>query len=379
MRPARLLATLAALGAGPATAANTELGGYVEARAGYGTNPFVQFASDRGSGLLGATIAPRVTRTTTVGSTVLTVTYDRDEYLRNYLAADTRRAAIVHKQRLSDTWNGQVAASYSSAINPIRTDTDLADLDPFTIGTRSRRLDGNFSLSGQLTARDAVTIGATGSHARFNGATGLSDYRTYSANAGYARTVSGNTQLGVRIAVSRTEPDLFAPTRSIQPGVTLAQKFSAIWAFNGTVGVLIQHANFATGEYNGKGLSFDVSLCGAYPSTSVCLTGSRQQTTSGLGGARLTIAGGITITHQLTSISSVGFSGKFSSGKAQANLGPPPSRALRTSVDYQHKLDRRWSAGLEGRFQTRNLDGVGSAHSLAIAAKIRLLIGQVDG
>ena len=379
------MVAMAGMAAVPAVAEPFVFSGVISGGVGYATNPFLRSGNgdggDAGSALVSVSVAPRLTRTTPRGRTVVSGVYSREEYLRRYGASENAQANLGHTEQLSERLSVNGNVGYSTSTNPLigaNLDRDLPDdvnvSDPLNIGRRSKRLSGNAGLQWQPSDLDSFNVGVNASHSSYKGSTLARDFDQYGGQLGYSRAVDARTRVGVQLAATQVENTIYPNTSSLQPAVTLQRQLSTIWAFNGNLGVILQHVD---GGGNSTSLGFGASLCGTYPRTSVCATANRSSSASGLGGLRTSLEFGATLRHELTERSRISAYASYQDSKAQQllNFGVNKARVLQTRVDYGRDLSERITVGVGGRYQNRKFTQR-SADSLAGTINISAKIGR---
>jgi len=375
----------AVAGMAPATAEPIIFSGAVEGRLGYGTNPLLRDFSNAGSGFGQFSFQPTLTRTTARGTTTLQGNYTREQYFRRYDHSESITGSLGQTQQFSERVSGNARIGYTRTDNPLlgaAFDPDLIDV--LAIGQRTTRIFGDAGLQVQPTARDGFSIGANASHTTYGkGGTLIPrDYDQYGGNVAYNHTLSARTKVGLQVSATQLRSKYYPDTRSIQPAVTLSQVLSPIWTFNGSVGVIFQDV---PGPFGGSttSLGFQGALCGTYPRTTVCVSGGRQSSASGIGGLRNTLQASLDVDHKLTERSklSAALSYTDSSSIRESIAGDPrigsSQRVLLVRGDYSHDVSQRVSVGFGARGQLRSTPGYGSRHGIAGTINIRAKIGRL--
>lgn len=382
------LALMAMLcGTAPASAGTFEWGTTVEGRIGYGTNPFLNFDNNKGSGLVGFTIAPTVRWREATSSTDLSGSYNRDQYFTRYRHADDFNVDLRHTQHLSDKLSANADVGYFSSISGLsssfynRVVIDPGVVDQLAIGTRQRRVYGDAGLNWQPTSRDSFQlsgIAERNTFSRFGG-----DYSYLGLTGGYLRTIDARTRVGFNVSVGRTYSHDFPNSSTIQPSLVVQRTLDAHWTFNGGVGIIVQREKDIGGSRTTVTPGFDVSLCSTYPRLSLCVTGSRQAAASGLGGLRRQTQIGANATYRLTEHRRI--VGVASYGISQAdrtvlidNITYGNQRYALGRVDVQQDVSRRVTAGVSGSYQRRTGSGLPEVHALAITFNLTAKFGHLS-
>ena len=376
MKAIGLVAATLLAGAAPAVAAPLELSGKVEGRVGYGTNPFVRFGADKAAAFVGGTIAPVLKYQRATGMTTLSGLYDRDQYAKLYGNPDTASVRLQQEEKLRSNLDLTASLAYISSVSPIGNGTIDPTIDPLAIGTRSHKIEANGGLTWRPTERDTLAVTGGYQHGSYKRSSGLSSYDFYNASASYLHQVNARTQIGARMGYSQTRSGSFPSVQSYEPGVVLVERFSAIWVLNANLGVSFRKTPGLS--ESSKGLGFSASLCGTYPLTSICATADRVTSASGFGGARINSDFAIRITQKLTQADTLHFEATYTDSKSIALIGGRAQQVTQMVGSYDHLLNDRWSVGLDGRYQSRSQDLVGSAHSVGGSVHIRYLIGHLS-
>lgn len=369
---AALLASAAAASAEPII-----FSGYVEGRLGYGTNPFLRTQTGLGAGIGGFSLAPTLTRTTSQASTTLSGVYDRDQYFRTYGHTQTVTVDLRHVAQVRSNLSITLQASYGRTNNPlISSILDPGLFDNLTIGQETQRISGEAQVQWQATKNDAINYGINYEHSSFSRSSFAGGFDLLGANFGYLRTLGPRTKLGVRVSASRYESDINPGSHSVQPALALQQTLSPIWKFDGDIGVIFQNVSGPAGG-SSKGLGFHASLCGTYPRVNVCLTGQRQTTASGFGGLRTTTEASLTVITKLSERSTITGEASYDLSNSQRLALLREAEVFQARLDYQRDLTQRLSAGVTGRYQSRDLGGIGAAHAVSGTVNVRVKIGRL--
>lgn len=389
MRAGRFLAFAAFVPLFPASAADVVFGGTAQVRLGYADNPFLQPNSPGGSAQIGGTIAPRLTRTTALGETVLSGSYDRQQYLSNYDYSDSIAADLRHAQRFNERVRGAFHVGYSNSLNPFiggnlnqqNFDPNVIDrsiVDQLTVGQRTRQVTGDADIDWTPTERDNFSVGGNATRSTYQRSTsGLlaSNYTSYGGNFSYLRAFGGRTKVGLSFAVNNTDSGIYGSSRSFQPNVVLQQQISQIWAFNGSVGGIFQKTG-APFRRSSHSLGFNASLCGTYPRHSMCFSGSRQTSASGIGGLRTDLRFAANVSYRIDQRSRISASADMSTSKTKDFVGLGNQKFRQASFDYSRDVTQRISVGFGGRYQWRDYQIQGKAHALAGTVNLSARFGR---
>ena len=382
------LALLAVLcGGGPAFAGTFEWGTTLEGRAGYGTNPFLNFDTNKGSALVGFTIAPTLRWREATSTTELAGSYNRDQYFTRYDHTDDFNVDLRHTQQLSTKLSANGEVGYFSSISGLsssiynRVVIDPGVVDQLAIGTRQRRIYGDAGLAWQPTSRDSFQLSAVGERNTFSRFGG--DYSYLGLTGGYLHTIDARTRVGFNISVGRTYSHDFPDSTTIQPSLVLQRTLDAHWSFNGGVGIILQREQDIGGTRTTVTPGFNASLCSTYPRLTFCVTGSRQAAASGLGGLRRQTQIGANATYHLTEHSRVLGVASYGISQADRNviidsISYGNQRYALARADYQQDLSRRLSAGVTGSYQRRTGSGLPNVHALAITFNLTAKFGHLS-
>lgn len=336
-----------------AQAASMQYGGYIDAHAGYGSNPFFNINSPGPSALVGATLSGSILRTTAQSRSILTAEADVSQYLKHYGNTQNYAARLRHNQQLSQVLAVAADINYENAINPSPSfSTRTADLLPqgdlLTIGQRTRRLSGGADLTWEPNERDLFQAGINGSHATFSGGQ-ASAYNSYGANIGYLRTLNSRTKIGVQGTASTINSSIYPDSHSYSLGLQLTQQISPVWRFDGGVSLILQ----TTRGRSSKTPGFNGSLCGTYPRYTFCLIASRFSAPSGLGGLRTDTQAGARMNYKLTTRSTLDLSATYDISKSEQGV-LPRQKYYEAAAAYRRELTPRLSVGVSGRVQGRD-------------------------
>lgn len=408
-----LFAALAVGAAAPAVAAPWVLSGRVDARAGYGSNPFLQPGYDRASAIVGFSINPTLLRTFATGSTSLQGVYSREQYFENQGHPDTLEVLLNHNQRLNTQLSAVLSASFLSSSNALAnlgvynqpigaglggatTDTNGIGLgigggpvigtniiplttgfiDPLTIGARTRRYQGDLALNWTPTSRDTASISGGYAHGLANRRSGIGSYDFYIGAVSYSRSIGGRLRLGGRMGYTYQTSQTSETVSSYEPSVTLSYQFSEIWTFDGNIGATIRRVPSL--DQTSTGLGFNATLCGTYPKTGICVSGSRLTSASGIGGARINTNFGISLRQQVTARDGLTVAVSYVNTKAVTGLRAPAQQFTQINSAWDHRIGQRLVVGLDGRYQTRSQDFVTNARALSLTGRIGYLFGRVS-
>ena len=392
MKKQFLAAGVMLAGVAPALAAPIQFSGRADARAGYGSNPFLIPGVNSANPVLGFNITPTLRRVTGTGSTALTASYQREQYLNGAGHPDALEVVLEQIQQFTPDLSMTARGSYSTSTNALNNTVNLNNLvnpdpvvvvgapvqpsiiDPLTIGLRTRRYQGSAGFTWRATNIDVFQLSGGYTHGLANGSS-VGSYSFYNGGIGYTRTVSPRAQLGAFMGYSHTASQGFPAVSTYEPTAVLTYQFSEIWSFNGGVGASLRRVSGGRGK--STGLGFNLSLCGSYPTTTVCLLGARITSASGFGGARINTNFGVNVSHRLNSRDTASLTVNYVNSDAIGDAFAFGQEFTQVSGSFDHKLAPRWVVGLDGRFQTRTQDRLSAARALNATLHLSYLFGRL--
>lgn len=386
MRRLHILAAASGAACGiiaPVAAAPVYLAGTVDLRLGYGSNPYLAVSPPGGSGLVGANLSAILSHPTPTSDTTLTGRADVEQDFKHYGRSESYGGTLSRTQQFSTHLSGNAYVSYDSTVNPYRSGfgygvlpsaagstpaapdattpppvvtppggPDLSNVDLLTVGQRTRTLTGGAGLNWQLSERDQFQVAGYASHSSYSSSQ-ASSYTSYGGNASFVHALNGRTKIGAGVNVSRTISQGRPATTAYEPNVSLVQQLSAFWVFNGQVGVIFQDAGATVGGKS-TSLGFSASLCGTYPRSTICVTGSRQAAPSGYGGQRIDTRAGLSLSYALSERSRVRLNATYDESSSQATSIVPTQRYYQIGGGYTRSVSRRISVGFSGSYQRRD-------------------------
>jgi len=381
------LAALLALLLPAAAQADVTWGGTAEARVGYGTNPFLYNNSDAGSGLVGFTLAPEVDWRQPTAKTVLSGSYNRDQYFSKYGHADDYGVDLRRTEQFSSKLSGTAHAGYFSSISGLLSPyynnivTQPGTVDSLSVGARQKRIYGDAGLDYQPNARDAFSVTGVAEHdsySRFFGG----DYTYVGGTGSYSRAIDARTRVGFQLVGGQSFSKLYPDTASIQPAATLQRKLSAHWTFKGSLGAIIELERAGGRSRTRVTPGFSASLCDSQPRLDLCATASRQTAPSGLGGLRRETQFGVEGTYRLSERSRLVGSVVYGMSDTDRlvvvdQVAYGDQRYAFARLSYQRDLSRRLSAGASGFYQRRSGGGLPNIHALAITFNLTAKFGHL--
>lgn len=334
-------------------AASIRVAGYIDAHAGYGSNPFFSLTDKQSNPSVGTTANVALTRLTSRSRTELSGTANFEHYLKEYGTIQNYSATLRHNQQLSQFLSITGYGTYENAINPpasysTKSSDLLPETDLLTVGQRSHRISGGIDTTWEPDQKNLFQAGINGSHATFSGGN-ANAYNQYGLSLGYLRTVNAHTKIGIQGGVSQVISTSNPRSRSYSSGLQLIQQLNATWKFEGGVSFLLQSISgsfFKTFGFNG-------SLCGTYPRITICFMGSRMSAASGLGGLRTDTQGGGRINYKMTPRSSLNATVTYDVSTSAAGV-IPAQKYYDAALEYRHDIGPNLQAGVSARGQRRD-------------------------
>lgn len=390
------LVLLGAATAAPAAAQPIQFSAVLEGELGYGTNPFV-FPGVTGGSIFGSgSFAPKLVYQTERSTTTLDGLYNRDQYFSHFGHTDEMYAGLERQDQLTAYLMSTLSARFSSSNRTVLANPEIINNEPLNIGQRTYRTTGQYQMQWQATARDQFSYGAQVEHLAYGRQRDettqrfASSYTDLGFNFGYNRRLDARTLVGGQVSINTIRSKIYPDSRTIQPALTLKRQLSAIWSFDGHVGVVFQHVlgPFASSTTS---LGYGLGLCGAYPRTRVCLSAERDTTGSGYGALR-TISGiKVSYARDLTEHSHLTLDANYyRSSSNQFLVGTPlvlgdpgeaallqTSRALFLKARYDRELTRRVSAGFGGGYQWRDTGLNGSGRAISATVHFTAKLGRL--
>jgi hypothetical protein len=373
-RSNRYLALAAGLALAPALHAQSiTAGGSIEARLGYGRNPYLQPNAEGGTGQVGGTLTGWLRRRSEAAETRLTGVADINQNFEHYGRAENYLVSLAHQQTFSARLSLQGQASYQDSINPQGFETlGGTNLDLLSVGQRTRTVAADATLQWQPTARDSLYAGPTFNHTTYS-RQGANDFDQYGIRGGYLRQLNAKLQLGVDVLAQQVNSRSFPDATSVQASFRLVYDLSAIWQFDGSLGAIRQHNQ---GFGSSTTLGFTARLCGKYPRYRACIEASRQSAPSGFGGLRTDNRAHASLDYELSTRSRLTFAGTYDISQSSSGVTFVPKQKFgEVSAGYSRTLTQRLSAGFSGRYQYRNygrLAGVADSSVSGYAATVNV-------
>ena len=360
---AALLAGAVGVALAPALdAQSVTAGGTVDLRVGYGSNPFLSLNSQGGTGVAGGTLTAWLQRQSETSTTRLTGIASIDQNFSHYGRPENYLATLRHDQSFSARLRLQGELNYQDSIsaqtyNGFGSGTAVPgslvggdQTDLLSIGQRTRSVFGDASLQWQPTSRDSFYAGPSFNHTTYPG-NGLSNFDQYGARGGYLRRINEKLQLGIDLNAQRVNSKFFPNSTSYQASGRLVYDFSAIWQFDGSIG-LINQRRAGIGSRTTAG--FTARLCGKYPRYRACIEAARQSSASGLGGLRTDNRIDADISYDLTSLSQISAGAIYDISDSSETSVVPKQKYWQASLTYRRTLSDRLSAGVTGNYQHRD-------------------------
>lgn len=387
MRLSRI-ALLGAAIAAPAMAQSVQFSAIADAEVGYGSNPFLAPGVTQGSIFSNVSIEPRLFYQTARSTTTLDGKYSRDTYLHDFGHSDTAQVGLVRTDQFTQFLTGTMTANFQTSNRDTISDPTQVISDPLDLGRRTRTLSAADQLQWQATARNQFSIGAQISHQSYGGGSqesGLvgtpSSYTQYGSNASFNHILDARTSVGAQVTLTSVQSKIYPDSRTIQPALTVKRQFSAAWEADGYVGVTFSHVDGPLPR-SSTSLGLALNICGTYPRSHLCLHVNRGTAPSGYGPLRTTTSVNIELTQDITQHTRVTFNSQYlqDSSSTLSLAGQAVARntkAVIGSVEYDHDLTQRISAGFGGQYRSRSLSGYSNAHAYQGTIHVKAKLGRI--
>lgn len=399
------------------TVANVTISGGV----GYDRNPYLLPGPDTDAASVDVEVRPSIGLLEERGRLNLEGYYRRSEYLSKYSGTDSYGATLSGNERLSDTMTLTAASSYDSSIvsaaslfglsnneltsigggvtgsggvvgtNPVApaiplvpfsTSPNLVNGDLNLIGLRQRRslLSTSVGLNIKPNARDNWNFGVSGARARYPGDTaGASNYRRFGGNAGYSRSLSTTSSLGVTLAVDQINYDTPGlSSRVYAPQVTYSVRLQQNWSINAGVGVSIIDSKAPTGGGTSTSLALQASVCHAGQRSNLCLNGSRSAAASAFDGVRPQTSIRLSYDYRLDEKSSLdAYAGYNRTSGSGFSTAAGAQSFMSSGVSLRRELSRRAQVIASVNYQDVSSSGVSRPADIAARVGIVFKLGDL--
>ncbi|NJC33712.1 hypothetical protein GGR88_001186 [Sphingomonas jejuensis] len=158
------------------------------------------------------------------------------------------------------------------------------------IGSRSRRTTFGGSLGADFTLgpRDTLNVGVSAQRSTYGNQIFGADFSQYVANAGYSRQINEGLSVGAQGIISIVDYDEAPDVTVYQPQLTFTQRLSSAWTLTGSVGVAFvdNKGGFGLPSDQSTSITGSLSACRQQVRSTLCLSGLRNTSPSGLGDVR---------------------------------------------------------------------------------------------
>lgn len=285
----------------------------------YDSNPFLLTGKSNEALSVDAEIRPSVSLIERQGRVTLEGYYRRQEYLRRYSGNDSYGGTLSGDYRFNDRFSLTSSVDFVDAIVDASTLLDegflatplagtstpgagpapttplpnIGIIDPSLgdvslIGLRQRRSQLSFatSLAYRPSVKNSWTIGVSGNRARYPGTSvAASNYRSFGADASYARNLSETSRLGILLTVQQIDFDSSTQnSRIYAPQVTFSKRLERGWSIDAGVGASFIEGNQGASGGTETSLSFQLNACKGGQRSKLCLGATRSATVSALDG-----------------------------------------------------------------------------------------------
>lgn len=296
-----LLAVLAAAAAGagePARAQAIErLSGDASLRTSYATDPLL--SGEGGAAYVELGVSGNYSFTEASGSTSLAGNFRLTEYLRRYESSEGYSLSARHQRRLDAFTEGELRINFDSSVlgtreielgipgQPDEPEPEIPEgPDVPLLGTAQRQT--SLGVSGNLTRRlnafDSISVNAGADRVWYSSAS-ASDSQSYTAGGSYTRTLSERSTIGARLNVNWSQYQTDLPDTVIySPQLTYSRRLSGTLSLDAALGA--QFIERSDGSPDTQGFSGNFNLCRVDTRGNLCLSLSRDASSSGIGGVR---------------------------------------------------------------------------------------------
>ncbi len=380
----------------------------------YSTNPFLTAAGED-SASVQFDVRPQLQVIDGTNEAVVSVNYNRADYLKRYGSNDGYGAAVSGTTRPNARTTLGFTAAYDSQIlgaqngfitpaNPIITNPVLPTTSLPTTGTGPvtggvtqplpvvpvltpdlSGVNGDIGLIGLRQRRNTLSAGLSGSYApdvrstwnagvnvvrssypdQRSGPIVASSFRTYSANMGYNRSLSELSSVGFQISASHVESEGGFDSDIYNPRLTYSRSLSERVSMNASVGAGITDDAFGTNV----SVSVDGSLCRTGERLQGCLNASRQPTVSGFGGVRVQTNVGGSLNYQVNQFTFAGLSANYSHIGSARNASSPllnidDQNFFVANASLQRQLGRIFSVVASVSYRSAGINGIGGVNGI---------------
>ncbi len=270
------------------------------ATTGIATDPFSIGGLNTQSALATIAVAPEITITEAKGNVRVAGRLARTAYARRYGPSDDFGASVAGNWRLSRVVKFGVSGSFTSAI--VGTSAlDLVGQSAGAIGgaqidgvaligsrTRQTRYDVSTTVTYSPNSRERLTVTPFASATRLSGASAGRDYADYGASVTYDNQLTSRIQAATSLHLSRFEcrgarPCSATTVRSDAGG---SIQFDAFWSLAARAGLSLTRSNENGQTRSRASFAGSADLCRKDSRRSYCLSVTRSDEPSVLGGVR---------------------------------------------------------------------------------------------
>jgi len=347
------------------------------AGAGYSTNPFV--GGKGGSGSAFARLAAMLSHhwSSERTSTAVTAYWEGSEYfnyrMTNLLAISGQTAHAVNERldltaagRLAADFSGELANRFLDVVPPGQPDTGPAlpgvPEDAYLYGGRQYRANGEVGLSWRASERSRI-VGSVGASRAVFSQSGLADHTTEDASIGYQRSLSEQTDVGLRLTATGTQFGGSGNSTFIMgPAATIHTHISQEWTLAGSVGVTFSKVRHGVHDSHSADPSLSASLCHDNVTLRLCANVGHYTHSSAVAQLITATTAGLDLVKLLDNKQTIEVSAaymRYSNAQGQiASIRPDQYRA---AASYSRLLNDRLSVGASA--SARGFGGAASSGS----------------
>lgn len=382
--------------AGPVVAQEIDGDIQVNAGGGYASNPFLFAGDSTGTVTYDAEVRPSLNVSDPRGSINLESYYRRQEYARRYSGLDSYGGSITGSYRLSEVAILTEAIAYQNAVVDLATlfqnglldnggsvsGLPIAGLpidgptpgvvttplpageftgDASLVGLRQRRsqLNAALTLSVRPNQTDNWQFGLSGRVSRYPGSTAAISYRSLGFLAGYLRSLSQTSTVGISVAAqSITYTGASQASRIYTPELVYSRRFPRNWTVEFGAGASIVDGDKGQAG-NALSTAFHVSACHQNTRSNFCLLGTRAANPAGLGRVDVQTTARASYSYKLGDDDTLSADGSYNQVSRAAVAGMSGSqRYYAGNVIWGHYLGRRLQATAQVGYQGRDATNI---------------------
>ncbi len=297
-----------------------------------------------------------------------------DRYAQDYGTDTTASVRLNAERRLSPYVGISGGASYQTSragihdlllsrdtaadVVPPPT-TPLPDVTFGGIRIRAETIDAHLGLDIKPSPHDQLHLNFGASRSRFD-SINASNYDSYSAGLGYARTLSERTSATASIQISKSD---YLNTRAgdgtiITHLVGIQRQFSQTLTLSASVGASFSRTHRADGSLqNFTSLSGQLRLCNAGIRSTLCLSAARTAQPTAIGGIAAVSSVAFALDNQLGQRDRLSLTAQYSKNDRSTGVLGGGSQFYGASASVTHEFNRRFTAFITPSF-SKTIDQV---------------------